>query len=89
MEAVDYAIILLVALSTVTSLFRGFFREAISLGTWVDCPVARVEIRAPGGGLPAAMDQRCCGASVGRAGTHRNCCAVCRWALLPGFSGLC
>ena len=35
MVAVDYALIVVLGLSTVISLFRGFFKEAISLGTWV------------------------------------------------------
>jgi membrane protein required for colicin V production len=32
---VDYALIVIVGLSAVVSLFRGFFKEAVSLGTWV------------------------------------------------------
>ena len=35
MAIVDYALIVIVGLSAVISLFRGFFREAVSLGTWV------------------------------------------------------
>ena len=35
MAIVDYALIIIVGLSAVVSLFRGFFREAVSLGTWV------------------------------------------------------
>jgi len=32
---IDYVLLVIVGLSTVISLFRGFFKEAISLGTWV------------------------------------------------------
>lgn len=35
MAIVDYALIVIVGLSVVVSLFRGFFKEAVSLGTWV------------------------------------------------------
>ena len=35
MEIIDYVLILIVGLSGVVSLFRGFFKEAVSLGTWV------------------------------------------------------
>ena len=35
MVIVDYFLIVIVGLSAVISLFRGFFREAVSLGTWV------------------------------------------------------
>lgn len=35
MAIVDYALIVIVGLSAVVSLFRGFFKEAVSLGTWV------------------------------------------------------
>jgi membrane protein required for colicin V production len=35
MAIVDYALIVIVGLSIVVSLFRGFFKEAVSLGTWV------------------------------------------------------
>ena len=35
MTIVDYALIVIVGLSAVVSLFRGFFKEAVSLGTWV------------------------------------------------------
>jgi membrane protein required for colicin V production len=32
---VDYVLLVIVGLSTVISLFRGFFKEAISLGAWI------------------------------------------------------
>ncbi|MEJ2138423.1 MAG: CvpA family protein [Gammaproteobacteria bacterium] len=32
---VDYVLIVVIGLSAVISLFRGFFKEAVSLGTWV------------------------------------------------------
>ena len=32
---IDYVLAVLVAASTIISLFRGFFREAMSLATWV------------------------------------------------------
>jgi membrane protein required for colicin V production len=32
---IDYVLIVVIGLSTVISLFRGFFKEAVSLGTWV------------------------------------------------------
>lgn len=35
MNWVDLVILVIIALSAVISLFRGFFREAISLATWV------------------------------------------------------
>lgn len=35
MVAIDYVLIVVLGLSTIISLFRGFFREAVSLGTWV------------------------------------------------------
>lgn len=35
MVIVDYFLIVIVGLSVVVSLFRGFFKEAVSLGTWV------------------------------------------------------
>ena len=35
MVPVDYFLIVIVGLSMVVSLFRGFFKEAVSLGTWV------------------------------------------------------
>ena len=35
MNWVDIVILVIIALSAVISLFRGFFREAISLATWV------------------------------------------------------
>lgn len=35
MVIVDYVLIVIVGLSAVVSLFRGFFKEAVSLGTWV------------------------------------------------------
>jgi len=35
MEWIDYLLLAVVAASTIMSLFRGFFREAVSLGTWV------------------------------------------------------
>lgn len=35
MPVIDYLLLVTVGLSTVTSLFRGFFREALSLGAWV------------------------------------------------------
>lgn len=31
----DYALIAIIAVSTIISLFRGFFKEAMSLGAWV------------------------------------------------------
>jgi len=34
-QLIDYLLLVIVGLSTVTSLFRGFFREALSLGAWV------------------------------------------------------
>lgn len=35
MAIIDYVLIVVIGLSTVISLFRGFFKEAVSLGTWV------------------------------------------------------
>lgn len=35
MPVIDYFLLVIVGLSTVISLFRGFFREALSLGAWV------------------------------------------------------
>ncbi|MDP6437476.1 MAG: CvpA family protein [Gammaproteobacteria bacterium] len=35
MVAIDYVLIVVLGLSTVVSLFRGFFKEALSLTTWV------------------------------------------------------
>lgn len=35
MVVIDYVLIVIVGLSTVISLFRGFFKEALSLATWV------------------------------------------------------
>ncbi len=35
MVVIDYVLIVVVGLSAVVSLFRGFFKEAVSLGTWV------------------------------------------------------
>ncbi|HJP04393.1 MAG: colicin V production CvpA [Chromatiales bacterium] len=35
MVAIDYVLIVVLGLSTIISLFRGFFKEAVSLGTWV------------------------------------------------------
>ncbi len=35
MELIDYVLLMVVGISTIVSLFRGFFKEAISLGTWV------------------------------------------------------
>ncbi len=35
MQLIDYVLLVIVGLSTVISLFRGFFREALSLGAWV------------------------------------------------------
>jgi membrane protein required for colicin V production len=35
MVIVDYFLIVIVGLSAAISLFRGFFKEAVSLGTWV------------------------------------------------------
>jgi membrane protein required for colicin V production len=35
MVIIDYFLIVIVGLSTVVSLFRGFFKEAVSLGAWV------------------------------------------------------
>jgi len=32
---IDYVLLVIVGLSTVISLFRGFFREALSLGAWI------------------------------------------------------
>jgi membrane protein required for colicin V production len=34
-QLIDYLLLVIVGLSTVISLFRGFFREALSLGAWV------------------------------------------------------
>jgi membrane protein required for colicin V production len=34
-QLIDYLLLVVVGLSTVTSLFRGFFREGLSLGAWV------------------------------------------------------
>jgi membrane protein required for colicin V production len=34
-QLIDYLLLVIVGLSTVASLFRGFFREALSLGAWV------------------------------------------------------
>jgi membrane protein required for colicin V production len=35
MILIDYVLLAVVVLSAVISLFRGFFKEAVSLGTWV------------------------------------------------------
>lgn len=50
---VDYAILVVVALSAIIGLFRGFFREAVGLATWVLAFWLAFRLTEFGGGLLA------------------------------------
>ena len=47
LEPFDWAIIAVLAISTLMSLRRGFFREALSLGTWIAAFVVARQFHGP------------------------------------------